>query len=230
MEKLKIIVLAAGTGTRMNSDLPKVLIPVGGKPILKWILKSIQKSGLTSRPVIVVGHKSDEVMKEICDSVDYVVQDVRMGTGHAVMVAEPLVLDKAENVLVLNGDQPFVSPETLNKIFSEHVKNNSDMTIATTLVPDTETMQKHFYSWGRVVRDAKGAILKIIEVKDAIDEEKNIMEVNPSYFCFKANVLWPMLKKLENNNAQKEYYLTDLVEMIFKENSNISTVDVDFME
>lgn|SRR3989338_6970442 len=225
--KFKIIILAAGRGTRMNQDLQKALVPLGGKPMIKHLLESVAKSGIDEKPVIIVGYGKEEVMKELGDKYEYVVQNEQLGTGHAVISAQSLLLNKSDHVLVLYGDHPLVSSNTIKKLVGKHLEYGAKITMATVKLPDFKDWRSIFYSnFSRVIRDENGEIIKDIQFRDTNDEEKKVTEVNPCYFCFEANWLWSKLKTLNKNNDQKQYYLTDLVELAMKEKTKIESIDI----
>src|SRR3989338_7114992 len=204
--KVKIVILAGGKGKRMQSDLPKVLFPIKGKPMIKHLLESIEKSGIDPRPVVVVGYKKELVMDELGEKYNYAIQEEQLGTGHAVLSAKERVGSEANHVLVLYGDNPFMTAETMKKIVEEHLKSETKITMATVELPDFQDWRAFFYTnFSRIVRDENSEIVRSVEFKDASEEEKRITEVNPCYFCFEAKWLWQSLEKIENNNSQKEY-------------------------
>ncbi|WP_456484857.1 bifunctional UDP-N-acetylglucosamine diphosphorylase/glucosamine-1-phosphate N-acetyltransferase GlmU [Desulfurobacterium sp.] len=202
----KVIILAAGKGTRFKSELPKVLHKILGKPMLWYVVKSAEKAG-AEEIIVVIGHKKD-LVEEFIErenlNVKTVVQEEQLGTGHAVLCAEERLKDYSGKVVILNGDTPLVKPEDIKNLTSI----DSDMIVLT-----GETENPHGY--GRVVRKG-GEVLKIVEEKDATDEEKKIREINSGIYAFKAKLLFEALKSLKNDNAQGEYYLTDVLK-IFKE-------------
>ncbi|MEI7810152.1 MAG: NTP transferase domain-containing protein [bacterium] len=225
--KIKIVILAGGKGTRMKQDIPKVLVPLRGKPMIKHLLESVEKSGICDRPCIVVGYGRDEVMKELGDKYDYAIQEEQLGTGHAVLCAKDYLQD-AEHILVLYGDNPYMTPETMQKLISEHLKYQNKITMATVKLTDFEDWRSFFYTnFSRIIRDENGKILKSVEFRDASDEEKKVLEVNPCYFCFNSPWLIENLKTLKNNNNQKEYYLTDLVKAAIEEGEKIESINID---
>lgn len=225
---IKIIILAAGNGKRMKSELPKVLIPVRGKPLITHILDSVKKTGLSDRPVIVVGQQRDLVMKTLGGDYEYIVQEEQKGTGHAVIITRKILEDKADHIMVLYGDHPFVSSKTIKKIIKKHLDSGANITMATVKLSNFENWRSVFYnSFSRIIRNKDGNIIKDIQFKDANEEEKKITEVNPCYFCFKARWLWEKLKTLRTNNVQKEYYLTDLVKIAMQEKIKIESIHID---
>lgn len=220
MEK-KIIILAAGKGTRMNVDIAKVLVPVKGEPMIERLVKTVSQIG---RPVIVVGFQAAAVMRCVGDKADYAFQSDQLGTGHAVNCAKDLLKDFDGAVLVLYGDTPLITLETINKLFTLHEESGVKLSLMTTKVEDFQDWRQGFYSFGRILRDEDGNILGIRELKDCSDEEKLINEVNPGYYCFDSKWLWENIGKIQNKNNQKEYYLTDLIEIAVKEQEKISSL------
>ena len=227
----KVIILAGGEGKRMKSHLPKVLATVKGKPMIKHLLEAVEKSGVCDDPAIVVGFKKEMVINELGDKYHYVTQEEQLGTGHAVLCAHKDLKDKSENILVLYGDNPFVTSETIKKLVEKHLDSNATITMATVVLPDFKEWREFFYTnFSRIIRDKNGNIIKSVESKDATDTEKEVKEVNPCYFCFKSQWLWEKLQSLENNNAQKEYYLTDLVKMAIDQKMKIESIPIDGKE
>jgi bifunctional UDP-N-acetylglucosamine pyrophosphorylase / glucosamine-1-phosphate N-acetyltransferase len=222
----QIIILAAGEGKRMNSESPKPMVTFLGKPMIAHLLSSVMESGLCTKPIIIVGQRREEIIDFLGPSFTYVVQEEQLGTGHAVMTAESAATGH-DTVLVLYADHPLVSSHMISNLAKEHSDSGATLTMAVATVPDFSDWRKAFYSFGRIVRDQSGEILKIIELKDASEEEKEIKEVNPSYFCFNAAWLWENLHKLKNNNNQKEYYLTDLVGLARDQNVKIASIEID---
>ena len=223
--KFRIVILAAGKGTRMKQDIPKALTPVGGKPILRHLLESIEASGLESNPVIVIGKDSPKLGEMIGMSCSHAIQEEQLGTGHAVRCAREFVTD-ADALIVLYGDHPFLSSSTLQRIASTHSDLAAHVTMATTTLPSTGGWYQAFEKWGRILRDVSGRVIGNRQFKDASDEEKQILERDPALFCFKTDWLWEKLSQLKNENAQGEYYLTDLVAMAFAEGIEIPTVSI----
>ena len=241
--KTRVVILAAGRSKRMGADIPKVLLPIGERPMISHLLETVRKTGIDLRPVIVVGSGAESVKNTLADGYEYVVQDQQLGTGHAVLCAEKALRGKADAIVVLYGDNPFIQPETLRKLISLHEKSRSAgggsrggaserpvLTMATTKVDNFEDWRKPLYDFGRIVRGSKGEIRAIVEKKDATPEELAIRELNPSFFCFEAEWLWDALKKIENKNAQKEYYLTDLVRIAIDQGRRVFTVDANPLE
>ncbi len=228
--KTKIIVLAAGKGTRMNGDLPKVLAEVRGKPMIKYLLESINKSRIDENPTIVVGYKKELVIKELDKDgkqYNYIDQTEQLGTGHAVSLAKNYLKDKAKDVVVLYGDQPFISTETIKKINNKHLSSGKKITMATVKLPDFRDWRINFVNFSRIIRDSNGKIIEDIQYKDANDKEIKITEVNPSFYCFDTQWLWKNLEYLKTDNVQKEYYLTDLIKIATREGLEIESINIE---
>ena len=197
---LDVIVLAAGLGKRMRSDLPKVLHPLAGRPLLAHVIDAAR--ALAPRKIFVVhGHGADRVRAAFPDSgVDWVLQAQQLGTGHAVLQALPQV-SLAADVLILYGDVPLVQPATLKRLV-EGARGSVGVVVAELADPS---------GYGRIVRDDAQRVARIVEQKDATASELAIREVHAGFFCLSARRLVPWLSKISNDNAQEEYYLTDLV-------------------
>lgn len=214
MQDLAAIVLAAGKGVRMRSDLPdrqaglpKVFHPMAGKPMLSYVLETVQKLS-PAKILVVVGHQREMIMDYYKDwPVTFVTQAEQLGTGHAVMQAEPYLKDFSGKVLVLAGDVPLLSEKTLRQLVEFHIKNKAALTDLTAVLEDAG-------NYGRVVRKENGEVQKIVEKKDASPEELKIKEINTGTFCFDSRELFPALKEVRSENAQKEYYLTDTLHIM----------------
>ncbi|MBP7805212.1 MAG: NTP transferase domain-containing protein [Candidatus Pacebacteria bacterium] len=226
MNKTAVIILAAGHGKRMQSELPKALVSLNGKPLISHVIDAVRASGLTNDPIIVVGQKREKVMEMLGDSYRYAVQEEQLGTGHAVLSAKEFLTTDTTGVVVLYVDHPFVSPETIRALAETREKNSAKIAMATVSLPDFHEWRTAFLGFGRVKRDVDGKIIGIVEAKDATEEEKNILEVNPAYFSFDQKWLLEALPKLKNANAQGEYYLVDLVKMAFEEGLEIPTISI----
>jgi len=200
---LDILVLAAGKGTRMRSDLPKVLHPIGGRPLVQHVVASARQVG-AEQILIVVGHGAEQVKAQMAaDDVKFVLQAEQLGTGHAVQQALPLVRPEA-TVLILYGDVPLTRAQTLQKLAD--AVTDQQMGLLTVNLRDPS-------GYGRIVRDAAGAVVAIVEHKDASEEQRKIAEINTGIMAVKAKHLLQWLPKLQNTNAQGEYYLTDIIAM-----------------
>lgn len=228
LKSIGIVILAAGRGTRLKAtaEQPKVLLPVLGKPIIKHLLDNIKTSRVSTRPVIVIAPDLYVIRDYLGSSFDYAIQESQLGTGHAVLAAKSK-LSSYENILVLYGDHPLISAKTVDKLTESHLNSGVDITLATIKVPHFDDWYSVFDNYGRILRNSKGVIVGIREVKDATDKEKTILEVNPGYYVFKKQWLWPALNKLSRDNAQKEYLLTDLIGIAISEGRKINDIPLD---
>jgi bifunctional UDP-N-acetylglucosamine pyrophosphorylase/glucosamine-1-phosphate N-acetyltransferase len=204
-ENLDVIILAAGQGTRMKSATIKILHHAAGRPIIDYVV-DLAAQICDRSPVMIVGHQREAVQQAVGDRVRFAVQHEQKGTGHAVLQAAPLV-DGAQHVLILSGDVPLTRPETLQRLLDEHTRSQNALTLLT-MKPDDPGM------YGRVVRDADGAVTRIVEAKDATEDEKQISEVNAGIYVFDGRHLFDNLRNLSTNNSQGEYYLTDLLAVL----------------
>lgn len=197
------VVMAAGNGTRMKSNYSKVIHQVCGKPIVQWVCDALCEAGCNEQ-VYIVGDKQEQIRDVLGESVAYVFQEQRLGTGHAVMQAAPFLEGRDGYTIVLPGDSPMVSADTINKALSKISENDYAAVVITAVAPDPT-------GYGRVVRDENENVLKIVEHKDATEEERKIQEINSSMYVFKTPLLLSALGRLSAQNAQKEYYLTDTI-------------------
>ncbi|HEY6871725.1 MAG TPA: bifunctional UDP-N-acetylglucosamine diphosphorylase/glucosamine-1-phosphate N-acetyltransferase GlmU [Geobacteraceae bacterium] len=205
MESISALVLAAGKGTRMKSDLAKVLHPLAGRPMIAWPVEAARQAG-ASRIVLVVGHQGEKVRDCFAGEAEigFAVQEEQLGTGHAVACAAPLLSGVGGRVLILCGDVPLIRPETLQEMLNRHAERQATVTVMTTHLANP-------HGYGRVVKREGGKILRIVEEKDATEEERCITEINSGIYCVEAAFLFDAVKNLRNDNAQGEYYLTDIV-------------------
>jgi bifunctional UDP-N-acetylglucosamine pyrophosphorylase / glucosamine-1-phosphate N-acetyltransferase len=216
---MNIVILAAGQGKRMRSRLPKVLHPVAGRPMLAHVIATAQAvaagRGGPTRTVVVIGHGAEQVRNAFSDrgDVDFVLQQPQLGTGHAVMQAVPRI-DDAWPTLVLYGDVPLVRAETLVRLLDGAADGVGVLTVR---LPDAT-------GYGRIVRDWHGNVLKIVEQKDASDEEQRIDEVNTGILVAPTVKLKAWLARLSNDNAQQEYYLTDVVAQAVADGVRVSGI------
>src|SRR3989344_1064253 len=222
-EKIKIVILAAGKGKRMQSEDPKVLSELRGKHMIRHLLESVE-GAWNEKPIIIVGYKAELVKKELGNTCLYAHQEEQLGTGHAVMSAKEMC-GEAEHIMVLSGDQPFISKETIENLITEHLNSNAKITFTTTELPDFLDWRKAFLGFGRVLKK-EGRVVGIREFKDATEKEKDIKEVNAGCYIFSADWLWENLKKIENKNAQKEYYLTYLFHVASLGQYKIETIKI----
>lgn len=227
MSKFAVVVLAAGQGKRMGEGAPKVLRELLGRPMVSYLIEAVQKSQVVNRPVVVVSPDHNLVQEALGDSCDYVIQTKQLGTGHATSCARPFLQDQADKVIVLYGDHPLIRPETILNLKKRCEENHNILSLFTTEVEDFEDWRSAFYNFGRIIRDAGGKIKCIREKRDATPAELEVKEINPGLSCYDANWLWSHLDKLDNKNAQGEFYLTDLIKMAIDEGGEIITVKVD---
>jgi bifunctional UDP-N-acetylglucosamine pyrophosphorylase/glucosamine-1-phosphate N-acetyltransferase/UDP-N-acetylglucosamine pyrophosphorylase len=203
MSNIAAIVMAAGKGTRMKSDLPKVLFPASGRPMIEYVLEALNRVGV-QRKVVVVGYRADLVREKLghWPGVEFVEQSPQLGTGHAIMVCRPALLNHGGPILILTGDTPLVQPATLEAMVAEFERTKPACLMGTAKKDNPAGL-------GRVVRDAAGNFQAIVEEKDATAEQKTIREVNMSYYLFNSRELWHALDRIGNDNKQGEYYITD---------------------
>jgi bifunctional UDP-N-acetylglucosamine pyrophosphorylase/glucosamine-1-phosphate N-acetyltransferase len=218
MDKLKTIILAAGKGTRMKSKLPKVLHNVCGKPMVECVIDEAVKTG-SEGICVIVGDKADMVKASLeGKNVSFAIQQEQLGTGHAVMQAADFI-DDDKDIIVLCGDTPLIKAETLKKLVEFHREKNNSVSVISAIVDDSA-------GYGHIIRDEKGNFVKNVEYKDANEEEKLVKEINTGIYCFKGKDLKESLSKINNNNAQGEYYLPDTLEIILKEGKGVDAVSV----
>lgn len=214
--KIYSIVLAAGKGKRMNTDLPKVLHQICNKPMLAYILATLKK--LNFPTVIVVGYRKDRVKKYFGNQYTYAEQKSQLGTGHAVLSAKTKIPQNIETILVLNGDDSaFYQPQTLKNLLDQHLKHKNAITFLSLRLKDPS-------GFGRIKRDQQNKILSIIEEKNASQEEKKISEINLGTYCFASDFLWKNLPKIAKNRISGEYYLTDLLALAIKNRAKIQAI------
>ena len=203
------VILAAGKGTRMRSDLPKVLCRVCGRPMIHFVLDALEKAGIR-RQIVVVGHQADRVREELSEregEITFVRQQPQLGTGHAVAVCRSELAEQSGPTVVVAGDSPLLQPESLKKLL-EHFEQNRPALLLGTLKKDDPS------GLGRVVRDAEGQFTGIVEEKDATPQQRAIREVNMSTYVFHTPDLLEVLERLSSDNAQGEYYLTDCARLL----------------
>lgn len=220
------IVLAAGDGKRMQSSLPKVMHLLRGVPIIGHIVAALEHVAAVEKIVIVVSPKHTLVQEYLGSRAEYVVQQEQKGTGHATLCTESLVKGKTKNVMVIYGDLPCLLPESLERLVAEHEKNQNQVTMMTTSVENYLDWRAPFLMYGRIIRDAGGSIREIIEYKDANEPQRGICEINSGLYCFASDWLFDQLKKLKPENAQGEYYLTDIVKIALEQGQKISSVNL----
>lgn len=216
--KTTSVILAAGQGTRMLSELPKMIHPVLGQPMLWYAVRAAQDA-TGEKPVVVIGHGADAVREALGEVACYVVQHERLGTGHAVQQTEPLLRGNTEAVLVSYGDMPLVTSNTLSQLVEAQSTHSGPITMLTVEVEDPR-------GFGRIVRDENGQVTAIVEEVDATPEQRTIRELNPGLYCFNAHWLWEALRKLKLSPTG-EYFLTDLVGLAVKDGMVVQAIRVE---
>jgi len=216
-----VVILAAGKGTRMKSDISKVLTPVRGTPIIHRLLQSIIP--ISATPTLIVGYKAEDVMRETGNKYNYVLQTEQLGTGHAIMSAKESLKDKGyTTILVFPGDHPLVKTSTIEKLIALHNETGAAVTLGTYKADSFDGLNSVFNNFGRIIRDEEGFVDRIVEYKDASEEERAVTEVNLSYYCFDAEWLWQNIDSLKDNNASKEYYLTDMIALAREQGKKVA--------
>ena len=223
MQETVAVILAAGKGTRMKSALPKVLHAVGGKSMLRHVMTAAEQAG-AKRMLVVVGFGGDQVQAEIGAAAEFVLQAEQLGTGHAMMQVQPVLAGFSGTILLLCGDTPLLTGQALLDLVATHQQSGAAATVLTAMPADAT-------GYGRILRDESGQVLGIVEQKDATAEQKQIGEINTGIYCFEAAPLFAALAGLTCNNAQKEYYLTDVLAILAQAGQQVGAVEVaDFQE
>lgn len=219
MTNIFAIVLAAGQGTRMKSKLYKVLHPVCGKPMVQHVVDHIGTLNV-ERIVTIVGHGAEMVKEQLGEQSEYVLQAEQLGTAHAVQQAEPILGTLEGTTLVVCGDTPLIRPETMKALFDYHTSQNAKATILTAEASDPT-------GYGRILRDEQGNVAQIVEQKDATEEQRKVTEINTGTYCFDNKALFEALKLVKNDNAQGEYYLPDVIEILQKQGEVVAAYVTD---
>ncbi|MEC1592342.1 bifunctional UDP-N-acetylglucosamine diphosphorylase/glucosamine-1-phosphate N-acetyltransferase GlmU [Bacillus spizizenii] len=219
MDKRFAVVLAAGQGTRMKSKLYKVLHPVCGKPMVEHVVDEALKLSL-SKLVTIVGHGAEEVKKQLGDKSEYALQAEQLGTAHAVKQAQPFLADEKGVTIVICGDTPLLTAETMEQMLKEHTQREAKATILTAVAEDPT-------GYGRIIRGENGAVQKIVEHKDASEEERLVTEINTGTYCFDNEALFRAIDLVSNDNAQGEYYLPDVIEILKNEGETVAAYQTD---
>ena len=219
-KELRIIILAAGKGTRMNSELPKVLHKLNGKALLDFVLDESELLN-PKETILVVGFKKELVISHTQHraNLKYVTQMEQLGTGHAVLQTADLLKNKEGHILILYGDVPNIKESTLRPIIDDHLINNRDLTLITAEIDDPT-------GYGRIIRDKNDNLLKIVEEKDCTDDERKIKEWNPGIYIFKSPEVFEILNNIKTNNASKEYYLTDAIGLAQQSKMEIKAIKI----
>ena len=222
MSDLVTVILAAGKGTRMKSKLPKVLHKAGGKSMVQHVLDAARSAG-AKRNIVVTGLGGEMVREALGNQAEFVEQKEQLGTGHAVQQTADLLAGENGTVMVLCGDTPLLTGALLKKLYDEHVAAGAKATVLTAIMPDAT-------GYGRIIRLADGSVARIVEHKDATEAERQVQEVNSGIYCFAARELFDSLKQVNNDNAQGEYYLPDVLEILKKQGEKIWAVAADDYE
>lgn len=218
--KFCALILAAGKGTRMKSDKAKVLHELNSKPMLYYSVAAAKEAG-AEKIVAVIGHQADIVRKAFAESgCIFVEQKPQLGTGHAVLQAKDVLSNYDGLTVILCGDVPLLNPATIKSLVDNHVDSKAMVSVLTTIPPPP-------HAYGRIVKDDKGNVLKIVEHKDATEDEKKIGEINTGIYCVDTKFLFHALGKVTNNNQQGEYYLTDIVEIARREGKKVKSFIAD---
>src|SRR5690554_835346 len=215
MEEILSIILAAGQGTRMKSNLIKVLHSLAGKPMVKHVIDNVAKAIPNSRIALVIGYQK-EILKEVLNGfeIDFVEQKEQLGTGHAVLQARSIIENHEGSVLVLYGDIPLLKADTLKELIKTRKETRAAAVVLTARLDEPS-------GYGRIIRNQQGNIVKIVEERDASPEEKDVNEINSGVYCFDSKLLTRGLTTLDNNNQQGEYYLTDIIEFLVREKEKV---------
>ncbi len=217
-DKLVAVILAAGLGTRMKSDKAKVLHEINGKPMVMYVIETAKKVA-GNDIVLVVGKQAEKVKKIVSDvyEVLFALQEDQLGTGHAVKCALPLIPEYAEQVLILCGDVPLLSPGTVTKLYDYHIREKRDVSVLAVAIENPQ-------GYGRIITDDKQCVLGIVEEADATADQKKIKIINSGIYCVKKAFLEYSLNKIKADNAQGEFYLTDIVKIGYKENKSVGAI------
>jgi len=220
MNEAVAVVLAAGLGTRMKSDLPKVLVPVLGRPMIEFVLDALAAAKIL-RIIVVVGYRADDVKQLLAArrGIEFALQTERLGTGHAVKMARPLLAGHRGPVIVVAGDSPMIQASSVHALVEHFQQHRPACLLGTLHKPNPQGL-------GRIVRDSGGAFAAIVEEKDATDEQRRITEVNMSTYIFSGPELLHALDRLKNDNRQKEYYLTDCPGILKSEGKLVEALPV----
>ncbi len=212
--EMSAVILAAGKGTRMKSELPKCAHQIIDKPMVEYVVDSLKELKVQNI-IAVVGYGKETIMNLLKDKVQYVIQEEQLGTAHAVKQARPLLEGKEGITIIAIGDMPFIKKETFYSLVLNHMQERADVTVLTVDHPQP-------YGYGRILRDDNGQVLRIIEERDCTKDQTAITEINSSVYAVNNEILFECLDKVKNKNVQKEYYLTDIVDIARKLNYKVN--------
>jgi len=224
MDKYAAVILAAGKGTRMNegqsSPIPKVMFEIAGKPIIDWSVKLIKNAGV-SKVVLIVGYHRELIEEYFGDKVEYAVQEEQLGTGHAAMMAKPNLEGKAKSLIIFYGDNCLYKPETVERLIALYEKEKPTIAMLSVEFDDPK-----FWAFGRLIKNDKGDVVEIIEQKDCSSNQLEIRESNPGFYICDSDWFWQNIDKVDTNNAQGEYYLTDIVGFAARQGKRVISMPV----
>ena len=219
---IKSIILAAGKGTRMKSDTPKVLHTIFDKTLVGYVIDAVNNTGLADENFVIVGHQAERVeeyINENYDNAKCVLQSPQLGTGHAVSMALPYLKDFDGEVIILCGDTPLITSETIKEFVEYHRNNKSDLTVMSAIFENPT-------NYGRIIRNQDGSLNSIVEEKDATPEQKAVKEINAGIYCINWAKIKPAFNELTSNNAQGEYYLTDIIKWGNEKNLSVNAYTI----
>jgi len=226
MNNLDVIVLAAGKGVRMKSDIPKVLHLLCGKPMIEHVIETILNLN-PNRIYLVVGYQSDKIKEFVnekfiskLNKIEFVTQEQQLGSGHAVRCVTSYIKDTDGDILIMYGDTPLITNKTLDKLITTHKKNNNDLTLLTARVNNP-------FGYGRIITDEKANVVEIKEELDLSDIEKEIKEINVGVYCIRKELIIKNIDKIKINERKNEYYFTDIVKILYQQNKKIKVVLTD---
>ena len=212
------VILAAGKGTRMKGETPKAAVPVGGRPMAARVADAIRGAGV-SRIIAVVGHGAADVKTALGPGVEFVVQDAQLGTGHAARCSQVALADYTGPVIVAYADIPLLTKDDVARLLERHLLSGGAATLLTAVLPSPWTL-------GRIMRNGDGSVKAIVEARDATAEQLQINEVNVGVYCFEAPLVFDMLQELRPDNAQSQYYLTDVIGMCIAQGQRVDAISL----
>jgi bifunctional UDP-N-acetylglucosamine pyrophosphorylase/glucosamine-1-phosphate N-acetyltransferase len=223
--KNQFVILAAGKGTRMgNPRTPKVLVMLKNKPLILYVLDQIDKINRLVKPVVVVGFGAEKVRGVLGEGYVYALQEDLLGTAHALIAAKRKI--RSENILVVYGDMPFIKAESLSRLIKMHLHSGAKVSMLTAQTENFKGIYSSLERYGRIIRDVAHNVIGIVEFKDASERQRKIKEINPGIYMFSTKWLWEHIAQIQNNNAQKEYYLTDIVEIALRHGEAVRSLQV----
>jgi len=217
---LPAVILAAGKGTRMKTGEPKAVVSVNGRPMVVRVIDAVRQAGAT-RIIVVVGHRAEDVRTVIGSEVEYVVQDQQIGTGDAVKCSAPALIGYSGPVLVAHADVPLLRQADITRLLERHLASGASATLLTAEFEEPGTL-------GRIMRGLDGRVLGIVEARDATEEQLKIREINVAVYCFNAPLLFAVLREVNDNNAQQQYYLTDVIGLLVNRGERVDAVKMEY--